>query len=108
MSEELKCINCSIGDFKHTLCKCNEGLCKEFKSIGNGEDFEKNVMERIHERKKGKWIDDGTELGCCCSECGVTLDDYFYGALYEVRLDKIPNFCPNCGSYNGGEQIEVN
>ena len=56
------------------------------------------------ERKKGKWIDDGTELGCCCSECGVTLDDYFYGALYEVRLDKIPNFCPNCGSYNGGEQ----
>lgn len=56
------------------------------------------------ERKNGRWIDDGTELGCCCSECGVTLDDYFYGALYEVRLDKIPNFCPNCGSYNGGEQ----
>ena len=50
------------------------------------------------ERKKGKWKDDGTELGCCCSECGVTLDDYFYGALYEVRLGKMPNFCPNCGS----------
>ena len=50
------------------------------------------------ERKEGKWIDDGTELGCCCSECGVTLDDYFYGALYEVRLDKMPKFCPNCGA----------
>ena len=57
------------------------------------------------ERKKGKWIDDGTELGCCCSECGVTLDDYFYGALYEVRLGKMPKFCPNCGAeMRGGEQ----
>ena len=50
----------------------------------------------------GKWIDDGTELGCCCSECGTTLDDYFDGLSYEICLSKIPNFCPNCGSYNGG------
>ena len=56
------------------------------------------------ERKKGKWIDDGTELGCCCSECGATLDDYFCGALHEIRLSKMLKFCPNCGSYNGGEQ----
>lgn len=55
------------------------------------------------ERKKGGWIDDATELGCCCSKCGVTLDDYFYGSLHEICLSKMPNYCPNCGSYNGGE-----
>ena len=56
------------------------------------------------ERRNGKWVDDGTELGCCCSECGVTLDDYFYGELYEVRLGKIPKFCPNCGAdMRGGD-----
>ena len=64
----------------------------------------KEILESQSERKRGKWVDDGTELGCCCSECGVTLDDYFYGELYEVRLSKMPNFCPNCGSYNGGEE----
>jgi hypothetical protein len=39
------------------------------------------------ERKKGKWIDDH------CSECGC----YVYHG--DVR-----NFCPNCGSYNGGDE----
>lgn len=62
------------------------------------DQYSKCPLAEEPERKKGKWIDDGTELGCCCSECGVTLDDYFYGALYEVRLGKMPNFCPNCGS----------
>ena len=57
-------------------------------------------------RKRGGWIDDATELGCCCSECGVTLDDYFYGSLHEICLSKMPNYCPNCGSYNGGEEDE--
>lgn len=63
-----------------------------------------NVLSAPPERKKGKWIDDGTELGCCCSECGVTLDDYFYGSLHEICLSKMPNYCPNCGSYNRGEE----
>ena len=64
----------------------------------------KEVLEYSEpKRKKGKWIDDGTELGCCCSECGTTLDDYFDGSLHEICLSKIPNFCPSCGSYNGGE-----
>lgn len=34
------------------------------------------------ERKKGKWVD------LRCRECG------------QVDMSK-PNFCPNCGSYNG-------
>ena len=49
------------------------------------------------ERKRGRWeiyiisMIDGE--GCRCSECG------FEGAPYW-------EFCPNCGSYNGGEQHE--
>ena len=57
--------------------------------------------------RKGKWIDDGTEFGCCCSECNYTLDDYFYGELREVALTKLMNFCPNCGADMRGEQNEL-
>lgn len=48
----------------------------------------------IEERKTGKWeiyvISPFDGEGCRCSECG------FEGAPYW-------DFCPNCGSYNGGE-----
>lgn len=50
------------------------------------------------------WVDDGTEFGCCCSECGSTLDDYFDGLTEDVRLMKIPDFCLNCGADMRGEQ----
>ena len=43
------------------------------------------------ERKMGKWIEDR------CSECGC----YVYHG--DVR-----NFCPNCGSYNGGDNDDQN
>ena len=49
----------------------------------------------IEERKRGKWeiyvisMCDGE--GCRCSECG------FEGAPYW-------DYCPNCGSYNGGDK----
>lgn len=46
-------MNCCIGDFKHNLCDCNNGFCKEFKSIGREEDFFDAVMQRI--RPQG-WI----------------------------------------------------
>ena len=43
------------------------------------------------ERKKGKWIPYLPEgLRYKCSECGS-------------RYDTPWHFCPNCGSYNGGE-----
>jgi len=64
-------------------------------------------LQSAEPERKGKWIDDGTELGCCCSECRVTLDDYFYGALYEVRLGKMPNFCPNCGTEMREEHEDI-
>lgn len=46
--------------------------------------------------KKGKWIRDGHHIRC--DQCGVYMCDT------DREGDKIPNnFCPNCGSYNGGE-----
>lgn len=53
MNKELCCSNCCIDDFKYNLCDCDNGFCKEFKSIGNQEDFFENVMNRINEPK---WI----------------------------------------------------
>ena len=46
------------------------------------------------ERKKGKWLEMAGDLQC--SECGATYHD-----LYPDYSDT--KFCPNCGSYNGGE-----
>jgi len=49
------------------------------------------------ERKTGRWIDDSNEeeYFTNCSECGYQLD---------VRADHgYFNYCPNCGSFNGGE-----
>ena len=54
------------------------------------------------ERKKGKWrksdihnIDGVAFVGDVCSVCG------WWKAMGEY------NYCPNCGSYNGGEQHET-
>ena len=45
------------------------------------------------ERKKGKWIDrtSGFTINLGCDQCGEIV--HKYGC----------RFCPNCGSYNGGE-----
>lgn len=48
-------------------------------------------------RKKGKWkrrlVDSGFNADWHCSECGwkTALEEHGY------------NYCPNCGSYNGGD-----
>lgn len=52
-------------------------------------------------RKKGKWIEytdcEGKSRRITCDQCG-----------HEERNWRNPNFCPNCGSYNGGEESEDN
>ena len=91
MSKELNCMNCCIGDFKENLCDCDNGFCKEFKSIGKEEDFFNAVMQRI--RPKGEWMPiieanefgEAYQAGIYCSECGETLGCE-------------ANFCPNCGA----------
>ena len=52
---ELNCMNCCIGNFKHSLCDCNGEFCQKFKGIGREDDFIKKVMSEP-ERKKGEWI----------------------------------------------------
>ena len=49
-------------------------------------------------RKKGKWINHRNDLGhniADCSKCGE--------AMQWFDPDTRPNYCPNCGSYNGGD-----
>ena len=92
MSKELNCMNCCIGDFKHSLCDCDNGMCKEYKKVGRAEDFENEVMNRTNP-KTGHWMctDDGWEYGKC-SECGCNA-----GEPYDFVRSKY-NFCPNCGA----------
>ena len=87
MNKELNCTNCSIGDFKHELCDCYNGFCKEFKSIGTQEDFFNAVMQRI--RPQGKWENYKDEHRC--SECGeVVIGDWYDFEWYD--------YCPHCGA----------
>lgn len=54
----------------------------------------------IEERKKGKWIWEFADNGWAnhiCSECGWTKNT-------DIHVTLGYNFCPNCGSYNGGEK----
>ena len=93
MSKELNCTNCSIGDFKHELCDCDNGFCKEFKSIGTQEDFFNAVMQRI--RPQGEWIvsEDGDTI---CSVCGASEEEFIFGTENWYGIG-ISNYCPNCG-----------
>ena len=53
------------------------------------------------ERKKGKWVEvtDGICIWKVCDQCGEK------PLWNEWRTDRDEsNYCPNCGSYNGGEQ----
>lgn len=101
MSKGLNCMNCCIGDFKHSLCNCDEGLCKEFKSIGNSEDFEKKVMNRIHKPKKAKkWI---KKMKVINGEKFKAYDPKWYcpscGKEYDPSVVQLAGikFCYECG-----------
>lgn len=84
--KELNCLNCRIGDFKHSLCDCDNGFCMKYKGIGKEEDLFK-AIEALSERT-GEWqcksLSTG-ELFYGCSECGNL----------EINIS---NYCPNCGA----------
>ena len=46
------------------------------------------------ERKRGKWINN-SPVTMKCDQCGYVISDWKWHES---------NFCPNCGSYNGGEK----
>ena len=48
------------------------------------------------ERKTGIWIERGLS-GMVCGSCGYE---------YECKGTDSENYCPHCGSYNGGEVTE--
>ena len=57
-------------------------------------------QETITEPKQGKWLWNLAENGWAdhiCSECGWTKNT-------DIHVSLGYKFCPNCGSYNGGEQ----
>lgn len=52
------------------------------------------------EQKTGKWLYDGSGLDYACSVCKKSLGDYVF-FTEDGELAEIPNFCPNCGCFNG-------
>lgn len=55
------------------------------------------------ERKTGEWNFVGNQM-FECTNCGVAYTEYQFEKM-RVRYNdpKFPKFCPNCGSYNGGD-----
>lgn len=54
------------------------------------------------ERKKGKWIITDRDIinrvwHCNCSECGEDPQRFISGTE-DWWINKLPNFCPNCGA----------
>ena len=54
------------------------------------------------ERKKGKWVCQADDDIWNCSECDYEIDGT--GCIDPLEYLKTYKFCPNCGSYNGGEE----
>ena len=54
------------------------------------------------EPKEGHWI--GSDGSYVCSECGGDPIDFIatMGASFDAYIETPMNYCPNCGSYNGG------
>lgn len=54
------------------------------------------------ERKKGRWIKNKYGF-IVCSECDYPALEVMTGCLVNRHLEQYEtDFCPNCGSYNGG------
>lgn len=62
-----------------------------------------NLPSAQPEPKTGEWNFDGNRM-YECTNCGVAYTEYQFEKM-RVRYNdpKFPKFCPNCGSYNGGD-----
>lgn len=56
-------------------------------------DAETRLMSLEPERKKGRW-EENSPVTMRCDQCGYVIRDWFW---HQFR------YCPNCGSYNGGD-----
>ena len=104
VDELLKKMNLSIAIIKMKMknfgleedeaCKME---LKAYEDIRNGIK-EEPIIEP--DRKNGKWIKDGHHIQC--NQCGISICDR------DREGDVLPKkFCPNCGSYNGGEENDI-
>ena len=60
-------------------------------------DYYIRIKKGEPERKKGRWIKNSTHINCSvCKHCSWSLS-------FEDTVRQF-NFCPNCGSLNGGEE----
>ena len=58
------------------------------------------------ERKKGKWqITDAYPHNVYCSECHTRFAQTHWAVWEDGSLPR--KFCPNCGSYNGGDDHDL-
>ena len=75
--------------------------CHELRGVFS--DIEHGLKELPSAQKTGKWIDIQVSVSgdgrATCDQCGAVVHNSFSSSI---------NFCPNCGSYNGGEQDDNN
>ena len=101
--DDFETIRIHLDAYKEKLC--NQGRWKEAKEYQRIYDRFMAFASAQVDRPQGEWIGeaDGYADGelvydtWYCSNCGYVVDD-----------DEPPtwNYCPNCGCYNGGGQIE--
>lgn len=92
------CTNCIHAHDAELLCILR--LCKH--AIAETKECYEPKAQTTIEPKKGKWeeTDDGWDgTYYVCSECGCP-----WTLIDGTPEDNGMNFCPNCGSYNGGEK----
>ena len=88
---------------KELMAKGDIPIHEVFNTIWN------QPIVNISQPKVGKWILTDVEGNriwhCSCSECGKDPQDYIGGSEnWWLIKNKLPKYCPKCGSYNGGEQ----
>ncbi len=80
---ELNCTNCCVGDFMDCGF-CDKEICKEYKAVGNADDFIKAVQNKVLDQIRAEI--DNINL----NEVATKYEDRFYGFQQEVLkiLDK--------------------
>lgn len=80
-----------------TICQYNGLPTSKFYTIDDVIHYVKTMPTIEPQRKTGKWInvtnDESLDEEYECSVCG-----------YELFYSNPTKYCPNCGSYNGGDK----
>ena len=83
-----------FADLYDTFEDCSKGIINELHR--KFEDL-RTLPSVTPKRKTGQWLDN-YQYGYKCSECGAYL---------EIDCGDVEmNFCPNCGSFNGGADVD--